>query len=68
MLIPKMRLYIGFVAFFTMTYDYDHDHCPIGVGLAGFIKVNYLFKKSLQAQFSRESSHGHGQWSWSPVK
>ena len=68
MLIPKMRLYIGFVAFFTMTYDYDHDHCAIGVGLAGFIKVNYLFKKSLQAQFFRESSHGHGQWLWSLAK
>ena len=36
--------------------------------LMALYKVNYLFKKSLQAQFSRESSHGHGQWSWSLAK
>ena len=32
----------------TMTCDYDHD--SLGQGL--------------KFQYSNESSHGHGQWSW----
>jgi len=35
----------------TMTYDYDNDH----------------FDHELKPQHSRESGHGHSQWSWSKV-
>jgi hypothetical protein len=37
--------------FGTMTYDYDNDH----------------FDHELKPQHSRESGHGHSQWSWSKV-
>ena len=33
----------------TMTCDYDNDH----------------FNQELKFQYSRESGHSHGQWSWS---
>ena len=45
---PKMRLHIGFVAFFTMIYDYDHDFAQLESDLLALLRLTTCLRKAFK--------------------